>query len=166
LKLVGDQLSTWALIQKDDATQDVFGRSAFNRYYYAAFLVTRAMLSEFDTTWKKQNHSSIPVLLTTGLKKRVKTSLIKNVKAGLMTEGEKGRLLTSLSSSTSELSNLLLSAYSLRCVADYEPEELIALDGQVIRLQSEKLTSAQNWPDKANSYCKTIRRVWKEAGLG
>lgn len=166
MKLVGDQLSTWALSQKDDAAQDVFGRSAFNRYYYAAFLVTRAMLSEFDTKWKKQNHSSIPSLLTTTLKKRVKASLDKNVKAGLMSEGERGKLLASLSSSTSELSNLLLGAYSLRCVADYEPEELIAVDGRIIKLQSEKLTSAKSWPDKANSYCKVIRRVWQEAGLG
>lgn len=166
MKLVGDQLSVWALSQKDGAAQDVFGRSAFNRYYYSAFLVTRAMLAEFDSKWKKEKHSSIPILLTKGIKKRVKNSLDKNVKAGVLTEGEKGKLLASLNSSTSELSNLLLDAYSLRCVADYEPEELITIDGRVIKLRNEKLTSANTWPDKANSCCKVIRRVWMEAGLG
>lgn len=166
MKLVGDRLSVWALSQKDDSIQNMFGRSAFNRYYYSAFLVTRAMLAEFDSKWKKQNHSSMPELLTVHLKKRVKRSLDNNVKAGVMTESERGKLLTTLVSSTAELSNLLLNAYSVRCVADYEPEELITIDGRVIKLQSEKITSAKRWPDKANGYCKSIQRVWKEAGLG
>ena len=166
MKQVGDHLSVWALSQSDDAVKDVFGRSAFNRYYYSAFLVTREMLAGFDSKWKKAKHSSIPDLLTGSIKKQIKKKLISNVEKGLMTESEKWKLLASLSSSTAELSNLLRNAYSLRCVADYEPEELITCEDEVIKLQNENLTSAKMWPGKANSCCKVIRRVWKEAGFG
>lgn len=44
MKVVGEQLHDWALQKKAQPERDVFGRSAFNRFYYAAFLITREML--------------------------------------------------------------------------------------------------------------------------
>ena len=47
---------------------DAFGRSAFNRYYYAAFLSTRELLSMIERSWSGVPHSNIPALLENDLR--------------------------------------------------------------------------------------------------
>lgn len=64
MKVVGDKLENFALGEKNILSKDLFGRSAFNRYYYAAFLVTREMLGELQNSWKATPHRQIPILLT------------------------------------------------------------------------------------------------------
>jgi hypothetical protein len=39
---------------------DAFGRSAFNRYYYATYLSVRELLASLDSSWETQRHSAIP----------------------------------------------------------------------------------------------------------
>ena len=58
MKIVGEQLESWALDRKVETERDLFGRSAFNRYYYAVFLLTREMLGEFKASWKKTMHAN------------------------------------------------------------------------------------------------------------
>ena len=41
---------------------DQFGRSAFNRYYYAVFLIVRDLMLEFNPRWSG-SHASIPGML-------------------------------------------------------------------------------------------------------
>lgn len=165
LKVVGDQLATWAIAQADDRKQDVFGRSAFNRYYYSAFLITRQMLGQFEGSWKGTAHKEIPNLLRTKVKKKVESTLRRNVRSGLISEGDKGRLLDQLKPSLSELSGLLSEAYDIRLIADYEPEVLVTVANKLISLRSCKLTSANRWPLRAEACCKVIRKVWKDSGL-
>ena len=50
MKIVGEKLERWALEQKAVDEKDLFGRSAFNRYYYAVFLLTREMLGKEQCT--------------------------------------------------------------------------------------------------------------------
>jgi len=166
LKVVGDQLSTWAIAQKDKQKQDVFGRSAFNRYYYSAFLITRQMLGEFEDRWKSTAHREIPNLLRASVKRKVESRLKINVRTRIMTESEKSRFLMELKTSLNELAALLSEAYDVRIIADYEPEMLVTFEKKIISLRNYKLTSANNWPGRARAYCKTIRRVWKGCGLG
>lgn len=165
MKVVGEKLESVALLERDVFKKDLFGRSAFNRYYYAAFLVTRKMLGELNPSWKHTAHREIPNLLLTGVRKPVVRKLKQNAKKDLMTLGESSALQTKLTKATMELSNLLLQAYDVRSVADYEPEQQIAIDNKVITLCSCKLTSANTWADKANAFCKDIRKVWKESGV-
>ena len=44
MQYVGSELERLALINTDPNSADLLGRSAFNRYYYAAFLITRETL--------------------------------------------------------------------------------------------------------------------------
>lgn len=165
MKVVGEQLQGWAVSQRETEVKDLFGRSAFNRYYYAAYLVTRKNLGELDPKWKKEKHKAIPNTLLTTVRKPVKHELDKQVKKGIMTSKQRADALDSLKAATAALADLLQQAYDLRCVADYEPEESIVVDGKIMTLKDYKLNTAREWPSKASAYCKTIRKVWGDAGL-
>jgi len=165
MEVVGEHLQDWAQKQKDELQKDVFGRSAFNRYYYAAYLITRMNLGELNPDWKKEKHKAMPNTLMTTVRKPVIRELDKQVKKNIMTKSERSRAESSLKVATASLSNLLKEAYDLRCVADYEPEELISFDNNLLLLKEYKLDSARKWPGKATAYCKTIRKIWRDAGL-
>lgn len=166
MQIVGDRLIQWtgACIEFDD--KDKFGRSAFNRYYYAAFLLTREMLGEFDASWQRTAHSEIPNLLNTGVKKKIANSLKNAEKKGLISASRKSEMLTQVKRALQELASLLTEAYEVRVVADYEPEEVLEVNGSSIFLRRYNADTACNWSRRASAYCKTIRRIWSEAGLG
>lgn len=165
MKIVGEKLENWALEQKASDEKDLFGRSAFNRYYYSVFLLTREMLSEFKTSWKGTMHAGIPNLLRTSVKKEVEKALNLATRSGFISQGESSQIKNRHNVSLNALANLLEEAYQVRLIADYEPEIAIQQKRNVISLDRHKLTSAKAWPDRAASYCKSIRKVWKEVGL-
>lgn len=165
MQIVGEQLETWALDRKEPLERDLFGRSAFNRYYYSVFLMTRQMVGEFRASWKGTAHKELPNLLLTSVKKKLDSSLKISVSKGILKEGEKSRILTKHNRSINELAGLLREAYSTRLIADYEPEILIIDKGKELVLDNCKLASARNWPRKAGLHCNAIRSAWQEAGI-
>lgn len=164
MKIVGEKLEDIALKERDLLSKDLFGRSAFNRYYYAAFLITRKMLGELNFPWKFTPHKEIPNLLNTGVRKGVLSRLRKDAKKGLITEGQKSNLITKLNRATSDLSSLLDEAYDIRVIADYEPEVPISEEGRKLVLKEHKLTTARGWANRASAHCKEIRSVWRDSG--
>ena len=52
MQYVGSELERLALSDADPNNADLLGRSAFNRYYYAAFLITRETLGYMQPNWK------------------------------------------------------------------------------------------------------------------
>lgn len=165
MKTVGEQLEKWAIAQTNSQDKDIFGRSAFNRYYYSIFLITRKMLGEFDSSWKNTPHKEIPNLLKTSVITKVKKQLDISLRKGILGQTRKQQLIAKLTDAASELANLLIEAYDVRLVADYEPEIAVHVNGKAISLNQTKLSSAQNWSDKASAYSKIIRSVWVEVGL-
>jgi len=165
MKIVGVKLEDWAKDQKEVIEKDAFGRSAFNRYYYAAYLITRHNLGELDSKWKTEKHKSIPNTLVTTVRKPVIKELEKQCKKGTITKSEQSSAMSSLKAATNELSNMLTQAYDLRCIADYEPEISISTKDNILLLKGYKLSTAREWPGKANAYCKTIRKIWGIASL-
>lgn len=165
MQYVGSELERLALSDADPNNADLLGRSAFNRYYYAAFLITRETLGYMQPNWKGTQHANIPELLTACLKKPAKHALTQQRRDGVITQGKESRLLTELSTTASELAQLLTQAYDARILADYEPEIKTIKDKNVICLKSHKLTTARQWPEQANRHCARLKRVWKEIGL-
>jgi len=165
MKIVGEKLEDWALKEPDIAVKDKFGRSAFNRFYYATFLATRAMLGALDKKWLEPSHGEIPNLLEGKVKKSATQVLKSSLKNSLITHKEHSALLSGLNHATSDLANLMREAYDIRRIADYEPEMKIKQNQKVISLHTCKLTTACTWPDRANRYCSIIQKVWKETGL-
>ena len=157
-------MKSWAESEVDDV--NMFGRSAYNRFYYASYLQVRNTLSELDEKWKKTSHGNIPELLTNKVKSKVKTALDRQLKSGLITKSSHSRMLTDFTASTTGLSSLLAEAYDVRCVADYEPEvSCLKHQSSGLTLNDYKLNTAEKWPDRASGYCKTIRKVWNHAGI-
>lgn len=166
MKIVGDELAILALNATDADSSDLLGRSAFNRYYYAAFLITRDTLGFMQTNWKGTAHAEIPNLLEKGLRKPAEHQIKRQVRVGLLEQSESHRVLSNLSSTARELAQLLREAYDARILADYEPEIKTSRTAQnIICLKSYKITTAKTWPAKAEAQCGQLRKIWKEIGL-
>lgn len=163
MKIVGQKLEGWAAASKDGAITDIFGRSAFNRYYYASFLITREMLGELAPKWKHTPHGEIPNLLKTAIRKPVHHALKNASHKGLIELSKSSKLKTAYDKNTEELADLLIKAYEARIISDYEPETPILVEGNVLSINNIRLNSASNWPDQASAYTKRIRKIWKEA---
>ncbi|UXI04691.1 hypothetical protein [Photobacterium sp. TY1-4] len=165
MRYVGSELERLALNDTDPNHADLLGRSAFNRYYYAAFLITRETLGFMKPNWKGTAHAEIPKLLENGLRKPAKAALTKQVRSGLLDRGDESRLLGDLNATGNQLAQLLKLAYDARILADYEPEIKTTKDGGVIYLSTHKLTTARQWPSQAERLCAKLKRIWKEIGL-
>lgn len=165
MHIVGDELERLALSNGDPANSDLLGRSAFNRYYYASFLITRETLGLMQSNWRGTPHAGIPVLLDEGLKKPAKHAISKQIRASLLDRGDEHRLMADITATGSELAQLLRRAYDARILADYEPEIKTAREGNVITLKSHKLSTAKEWPARTSMLCSRLLRIWKEIGL-
>lgn len=165
MRYVGNELERLALENADPDHADLLGRSAFNRYYYAAFLITRETLGSMQSNWRSTSHAGIPALLESALRKPAEHALEKQVKAGLLSLSKKKQLLAALNATGSELAQLFRCAYDARVLADYEPEIKTTKYGNVISLKTYKLTTASQWSNQAEKHCAKLKRIWKEIGL-
>lgn len=165
MRYVGSELERLALENADPDKSDLLGRSAFNRYYYSAFLITRETLGFMQSNWKGTPHAGIPQLLENSLRKPAEHALDKQVRANLIDKGKKRQILANLNATGSELAQLLKLAYDARILADYEPEIKTTKEGDVISLGTHKLTTASEWSNRAEKHCAKLKRIWKDIGL-
>ena len=165
MRVVADKLAEWTLIERNETDADAFGRSAFNRYYYASYLITREMLNDLDTGWTRTPHASIPELLQKTIVAKIRKELKQKQRSGLLTTADAVRFRVSANNAISELSNILKIAYSIRVIADYEPETKIIRSGRNIELADETLQGAKNWTRRVLRYTKSILNVWRQLGI-
>lgn len=165
MNIVGDDLAGSARRATDGRRFDLFGRSAYNRYYYAAFLCVRAALKRIDNSWATPTHAAVPELLLGAVRKRVKNKIRLAVNSNQITYSRGKQLYRAVSDAATELSNLLALAREVRRVADYEPEQLVDRQGSVVRLGSCTLESATKWMQRADIEVNKIIRVYVELGL-
>lgn len=139
---------------------DLFGRSAFNRYYYAAFLVARQLMLAFNPTWKG-SHSSLPSELTGGVLKKVRAAKKSALRIG---DAQGCAICEAACSALHDLASLLRHGYSVRVIADYRPEiEILAGAGARFKLDRTDINVADTWPGKARAYAIAIERARKLA---
>ena len=164
MQIVGDHLSQAAINHKaNPPEEDLFARSAFNRYYYGAFLVSRQFLK--DTTGVTGlPHKSIPDYLTTTFQNQLKRQLKDGERSGLMSKSNYSRLLDGLKKNVHLLTDLLSEAYRVRVLADYEPEVRVKPENQTYRLGTATLSRANGWEGRAHLHCKNLRSIWSELG--
>jgi hypothetical protein len=72
MRIVGDHLAEVAAKSGDATHFDLFGRSAFNRYYYSAFLSVRTALRTIDSRWATPSHQAVPAVLKGDVLARLK----------------------------------------------------------------------------------------------
>lgn len=157
MKVVGDQLVIEAGKREGSPTErDLFSRSAFNRFYYAAFLETRSGLQQLGMWKSGLGHKDVPEYLcgtvVSELKSKFKPKLPPDSYYRCKT-------------AASDLATLLRLAYRRRVIADYVPETLVEFDGGVARLEETPISDASRWCEMAGRYIQTIRKAYVEAGL-
>ncbi len=162
---VAHRLSEIAISEKSDDHMDAYGRSAFNRYYYASYLIIRGMLRQLNTDWARTGHSQIPQLLTGRVVKIIRDEHDRQLRLGANPSARSGSMMHEAHLVTSELSQMLLIAYDVRVVADYEPEQRIERDGRVIKLRGHTISEAQGWPRRAEACTKRLIKIWRDLGL-
>ena len=165
MKVVGNKLAEWADSCHEFSDKDRFCRSAFNRYYYSAFLLTREMLREFDSKWEKTAACQDSWRAFRRSKAEGCTELEKAVENRLMSSDERDEYQRKLTVYLEGLASLLQEANEIRVVADYKPEELTIIEDNELLLNGCNVANASRWPDRASTYCNSIRGVWSAPAL-
>lgn len=161
MEQVGKALEAQAIKLRADAMQaDLFGRSAFNRYYYAVFYVAREMLGEFSPNWQSVPHKSVPQLLTGKVREEIQKAKRRASRLG---DGESVSLCSHALQSLEQLSDLLTRGYSVRVTADYDPTIAVQFNGKEFSLASMPVATARNWAQRASFLTSSVRRAWKLA---
>ena len=165
MQLVGDKLSELAITETKQDRVDAFGRSAFNRYYYAAFLITREMLKTLKSDWGTTPHRRIPDLLRGKVLAELRNETKRQLRSGILRPTQSSNMRTEANKAAADLSDLLMRAYDVRCLADYSPDlELSSAQG-TFKLGNHTITAASNWSRDASIYTKRLLKLWKNLGL-
>lgn len=164
MQVVGEHLRDFANRNRGtDPNDRLFARSAFNRFYYATFLASRQLL--VDTTGAQGlPHKALPDYLIGKFQRTLKDQIQTQFKSGLLSSGERAQMLDAVKENTLFLRELLVLAYSVRVLADYEPDVPVEIKDQTFSLGASTLPAASNWAGRARMYCKNLQRIWKDLG--
>lgn len=158
MRQVAEHLETEAKRRRRSGNDvDLFARSAFNRYYYATFLLARELMRKFRPSWKG-SHSGLPKELTGSILREIRQ--LKS-KANRLQDWEVVSQCDVCIHHIHQLSELLENAYGLRVIADYEPEILAAIDRDgAIALGEKKISDAKHWVEQAITLKGQIESFW------
>lgn len=140
--------------------RDAFARSAFNRYYYSAFLNIRELLSALDASWSSLPHKSYPDLLKGQVKRRLNEA---RRRAGRIGDTPLINRIDNAKRAIDELSKVMSTAYGIRVVADYEPGEAVNFETTSrFALRSVDISDAHEWENSTRVLCQNVRKTWDE----
>ena len=164
-KIVGDHLAQVADKEKDQMRFDLFSRSAFNRYYYSAFLTVRTTLDVIGCTPEKPTHTNVRQALRGQVSKGLKLAL-KHQKDHL-TPRDINRIRYVATTVVNDLEQLLGAAYSVRHDADYYPGLRVKRTGSSGggKLSGHTISAAKLWPQRAESYAHMIQKTYVHFGI-
>jgi hypothetical protein len=138
---------------------DLFGRSAFNRYYYAMYLIVRAAVSKMDPRWARTTHGGFAELLSGAVADKISKVRRRAQKLG---DAEATALCSKAIHAIHELSGLMKLGYSVRIVSDYRPDIRISESGiERFKIEYTDITTAHEWPHKSKQYSDIILRAWR-----
>lgn len=147
------------------AAADAFGRSALNRYYYAAYLEVRDLLGSLNSDWAGQGHSTIPDLLEGSVLKKFRAAAKEQRHAGVLSQVDVERINRRAANAASSIAATLRTAYSVRVVSDYQPEHEINFAKGTFTLLSSSEGDARAWMNNVTSQKGILLSVARELGL-
>jgi|GEM_PF-583780 len=157
--------STFVKGEASFSLADAYGRSAFNRYYYASFLSVRDLVSSLDAKWGRVTHDGVPELLRKAVYKKINGELLKAEKSNFLTSqqyfSKKSLILTSLDT----IASIMAQAYTIRGIVDYEPEIKISFEKNIFKVNTTTVTHAQGWLKTIHTEKSKIIVIMKEIGL-
>jgi hypothetical protein len=150
-------------IQQNGQNRDEFARSAFNRYYYSAYLDTRALVAALDPTWASIAHKTLPELLQGTVRKKFRAEKARAEKSG---DGQLATMLDGAVRATVNLARLLSVAYSVRVVADYQPDEKVNFSSaERFSLKNIDITTAHAWNQQTRIWITSIHQAWSQISV-
>lgn len=161
---VAEYLSQHAKRCKDD-TADAFGRSALNRYYYAAYISVREFLGQMDKSWEGQSHGTIPPLLEGELLKRIKAAAANQQRLGFITIPQSKSYISSASNAASSIASTLKSAYSIRVISDYKPNIKLTFKKGSFSCGEHTDSEARGWKSKVDVQKGILLSISRELGI-
>lgn len=161
MESVAQHLQSEAIRRTDLIEKDVFGRSAFNRYYYATFLLVKDKFASFRSEWAGDlAHAQIPEMLRSNIRK---TFIEGRRRAQKAEDTDVFNLCQRALSASEDLARLMEEGRATRVVADYKPELLVDFSvGEGYALNTVSVLKAHTWPYKAKGYLSTISSAWKQ----
>ena len=159
---VAHHLQREALVRPTESQRDSFGRSAFNRFYYAAFLPVSRTLRSLRPEWAGIPHKDIPDLM----RGKVLTALKKGKhQANRVGDHETAAACARAMSLCHELADLMKTGYAVRVTADYETDVAVDFSSGIdFRLATVAVSTAKQWPSRATAFAQTIQSAWKQIG--
>jgi hypothetical protein len=162
---VAEHLSKRADASVGHDSADAFGRSAFNRYYYASFHTVRDLLFALDESWAKVPHKNLPGLIEGDLIKRMKRLAEQQERLGALKASRRHSLLSQAQTAANDIATILRAAYAVRIAADYEPTKPVDFFDGGFRLVQHTNTEARNWANRVEKRKGILLRVCKESGF-
>lgn len=145
-------------VSADD--RDQFARSAYNRYYYSAFLTVRMLIQKLKPEITRLPHKSYPDLLKNTIFHELNRALKiarKNNDNSLVGKIEKAK------NAARNLADQLEKANVVRVTADYYPESSVSFENaERFTLRGITITEAHGWSQQAISYCEVIENAWSQ----
>jgi hypothetical protein len=160
MQIVGQYLQQEALIQTMATDRDFFGRSAFNRYYYATFLQVKTGLGSLRTEWSTMAHADIPGVLRGTVQRELKQGRMRAQKTA---DKEVITLCSRALAAVADLADLMEKGYATRVTADYHPEISVDFSSGVdFKLNTIAVGAAKTWPSRAAVLVGAITSAWKQ----
>lgn len=139
---------------------DLFGRSAYNRLYYATFLTVRDLVQELDKDWVGLPHADYPSLLEGQILSKLQAG---RRRARKLEDWELDTLCAQAISAVHELAKLVHSGSATRVIADYKPDVKVEFgDKSSFSLNHVPYSEAHAWPRRAGIFCETVAKAWRQ----
>jgi hypothetical protein len=160
MEIVARHLQNEAQSRSGGAERDEFGRSSFNRYYYATFLLVRSGLAKLRHEWSEIQHAAIPELLRGKVTEELKRGRSRAQRAS------DSELVTQCNRSiaaAAALAQIMDEGRMTRVTADYEPDVPVDFTtGSDFRLNTVPVSKARNWPSRAKPMLDSIASTWRQ----
>lgn len=160
MEVVAHHLQVTAIRWGNPAERDLFGRSSYNRYYYAAFLNVRQVLVQLKPEWRRLAHASYPEILTgriVQILSRGRYQALRVQDSGLVNQCQRAI------AASKGLATLLKAGYAIRVIADYSPEVLVDfVHANRFSLNNVEISEAHQWPERAKAWAREIENAWRQ----
>lgn len=186
--IVADHLRDFALGPCSDYEVDMFGRSSFNRYYYACYWEVRVVLSDLYlksngsrvklpkgtapagqpkglSNIKDIPHIDIPDHLRGPFRRYLNDNAKRLYKRGVLQSVDYRKTVGRAERAVGIVAESLKKGYMLRCIADYSLEIKIAKLDNRLSLDNTKLTSMQTLYNDVRKEAGVIRQCLKDLQL-
>lgn len=161
MEVVANHLKAHALQLESQASLEdasLFGRSAFNRFYYAAFLLVKKQLKPVFPDLPSK-HASIPQFLRGTVERELRRRKGQARKVG---DHPSAQLAYNARIAALELADLLALGYGARVNADYHPEIPVSFYERGFKLNEVRISEAESWPHKAGKFSATISDAMRQ----